>query len=754
MFQLNSNSGKFDIVFTNDPTIDSNVKGKQNNMSNATIRARKEYRSTVLQTNNNKQNQDTNANQDTKKNSKANNGSRRVRIQTNNAPVIRGNRAAQLRGGTKDGASPKKEKPPIKNDVSLKLTPQPKPKNKTNTSNIPRLNNNQKNDKVVRKTQTKVVEGVASQKKNSNEKLNEKQINNNDDLVDNASELPNRPRTYVFKKENKARLLSDVHEDAGILTKGQLDNIFRDFYQDDEVAKVDDSVNHDNDNKLATYDTKNMVLNDDSSVIEPTVVPGLDLSQEMPAKSKSNAKPVPVPNRLHQSLESSRQDEIRKKQSTPSEEYNPWGRPGAGAPMKTGTGNIRSALKRYKDVKVSESLTQSVQYSVVEEKNDTRLLDISPFSSPRTKNESTSFARGKPKTDQDFQDNDLKRKKHLEHQEAIKAQVEEKRKLRKLEKEKQLHEEKLAEERYFKQQEVLKQRMEEEARLQREKEELKRAKEEALGENLRKAAEAAAIAKSKQIQNKKVKEGNSKKNTKSENISSKEPIQYDDRPIETQAPSKKLMGTYTINKETFEDDEEMLSKFTQGSPSSTSPINLHYENSTSSKEKKVVKKPKKKTKKNENSLSQRNPKSEETFEDDYLKSSSIGRENPNKSSPREKPKNFNRGNPYEEHQYISDENLAHHRTNSYDNNTNDEDNSYYTQNDIRLAKLPMRNDSYRSNSGQKKPKDEWYHSDASVITEYLPSPTSSPTSRQQQILEQLNNLRQGLMRKQLEYLEH
>lgn len=61
----------------------------------------------------------------------------------------------------------------------------------------------------------------------------------------------------------------------------------------------------------------------------------------------ANAKPVPVPNRLQQSLESSRQDEIRKKQSTPSEEYNPWGRPGAGAPMKTGTGNIRSALKRY-----------------------------------------------------------------------------------------------------------------------------------------------------------------------------------------------------------------------------------------------------------------------------------------------------------------------------------------------------------------------------------------------------------------------
>lgn len=45
--------------------------------------------------------------------------------------------------------------------------------------------------------------------------------------------------------------------------------------------------------------------------------------------------------------ESQRLQEIRKKQATPVMEYCPWGRPGAGAPLKGGTGDIRSALQRY-----------------------------------------------------------------------------------------------------------------------------------------------------------------------------------------------------------------------------------------------------------------------------------------------------------------------------------------------------------------------------------------------------------------------
>lgn len=45
--------------------------------------------------------------------------------------------------------------------------------------------------------------------------------------------------------------------------------------------------------------------------------------------------------------ESQRLQEIRKKQATPEMEYYPWGRPGAGAPLKGGTGDIRSALQRY-----------------------------------------------------------------------------------------------------------------------------------------------------------------------------------------------------------------------------------------------------------------------------------------------------------------------------------------------------------------------------------------------------------------------
>jgi len=40
--------------------------------------------------------------------------------------------------------------------------------------------------------------------------------------------------------------------------------------------------------------------------------------------------------------ESPRQDAIRKKQATPFQIYDPWGKPGAGAPTSNADGNIRT----------------------------------------------------------------------------------------------------------------------------------------------------------------------------------------------------------------------------------------------------------------------------------------------------------------------------------------------------------------------------------------------------------------------------
>ena len=46
-------------------------------------------------------------------------------------------------------------------------------------------------------------------------------------------------------------------------------------------------------------------------------------------------------------LISQRTEEIRKYQKTPDTEYNPWGKPGGGAPLKDGCGRLDKKITTY-----------------------------------------------------------------------------------------------------------------------------------------------------------------------------------------------------------------------------------------------------------------------------------------------------------------------------------------------------------------------------------------------------------------------
>ncbi|XP_048462747.1 coiled-coil domain-containing protein 66 isoform X6 [Rhincodon typus] len=226
-------------------------------------------------------------------------------------------------------------------------------------------------------------------------------------------------------------------------------------------------------------------------------------------------------------------------------EWNPWGRPGAGAPMQSKTEKIitikdddhnrwamhfDSYQKKPEQqtpisVNTSGSALEKSSESTLEKSSESSELqqlpthavpvlrhhnssarentgNISVFMGPDVLSnpQKTSFLRSMTALldPAQIEERDLRRKKQLEHQKAIAIQVEERRRQKQLEEDQKREEEQKEELRLAKERERLRQQYEEETRAQREKEEFHNRKTNMLYETVQRAQEEAQRQKQEQ----------------------------------------------------------------------------------------------------------------------------------------------------------------------------------------------------------------------------------------------------------------
>jgi len=258
-----------------------------------------------------------------------------------------------------------------------------------------------------------------------------------------------RKATYVFEDDNGGEI---------IITKEQLQAIQRDLRKDEEVA--------------------------------PTNVPGLDLQSPTTKHEQLDSSHDTSGN----TLDTSREDEIRRLQARPVEIYDPWGKPGAGAPTSTEDGKVRT----HRNVRMLQSEKEG--YKQMQQSFESPEREKSPVIANYDTNtdhvpKPSVHARGKGKQAHEISDLEKKKAKHYEHQQAIAAQGEEKRLQKQREKEQKIRDDQEAEERYKKQQEIVRKRLEDEQLKEKEKQEAKLMKQKMLEEGIRKAEEEAKRAK-------------------------------------------------------------------------------------------------------------------------------------------------------------------------------------------------------------------------------------------------------------------
>ncbi|XP_065669053.1 DNA ligase 1-like isoform X3 [Hydra vulgaris] len=169
--------------------------------------------------------------------------------------------------------------------------------------------------------------------------------------------------------------------------------------------------------------------------------------------------------------------EIHKPPVVMDTEYNPWGKPGGGAPLKNGYGRLEKKISKNNNeyIKTKDSMNS----------DSSSLNAISD-----NKNEILSEA-------------EKQKHKLLEHQKAVEKQVEEKLMFKKMEQERRQQEDQKAEIRFLREQEMLKMRQEAEETKQRLKEAEMRKRQEQLVESIRLAEEAAKLQRVKTKKEKK-----------------------------------------------------------------------------------------------------------------------------------------------------------------------------------------------------------------------------------------------------------
>lgn len=179
-------------------------------------------------------------------------------------------------------------------------------------------------------------------------------------------------------------------------------------------------------------------------------------------------------------MERMRIQEIKRKEEESMDTYNPWGKPGAGAPLRDSRGAPIANLKTFQPVDFNEKKNGGVSM-YGNNNNNNNNGGGEEFSNQQQPNSSRSngsnqeggnFTRFKPDPNSDFQKEEI-RKRHDEAmrlQLVLAQQIEEKNRLKQLEKEKEKREEEEAEARFLRQQK------EEEERLKREEEEKKQKK--------------------------------------------------------------------------------------------------------------------------------------------------------------------------------------------------------------------------------------------------------------------------------------
>ncbi|XP_065684843.1 DNA ligase 1-like isoform X1 [Hydra vulgaris] len=176
-------------------------------------------------------------------------------------------------------------------------------------------------------------------------------------------------------------------------------------------------------------------------------------------------------------ITSQKTNEIHKPPVVLDTEYNPWGKPGGGAPLKNGHGRLEK--------KISANNNEYIKTKDSMNSDSSSLNAIS-----ENKNEILSEA-------------EKKKHKLLEHQKAVEKQVEEKLKFKKMEQERRQQEDQKAEIRFLREQEMLKMRQDAEETKQKLKEAEMRKRQEQLVESIRLAEEAAKLQRVKTKKEKK-----------------------------------------------------------------------------------------------------------------------------------------------------------------------------------------------------------------------------------------------------------